>query len=240
MITDIRMAALGTNIFLIYIGILVLPKPSIYRPHPLFWRTIQSLAFTYLINIIFLLFFSYENIKYILTEVIDPNLKNTNLDRDYALDCRIYTPENPNSNFANILPCFDVYITCHFFGWLVKSGIFRNQVFGWFLGIGFELLELTFKNWLPNFNECWWDSLLLDLFGMNLLGMIVGNWIINTFEITKYHWFMEPDNEMEKMTNIQKLKYFFTARKVYKESGKWHILSSARNFLHVIWFMAFI
>jgi phosphatidylserine synthase 2 len=153
-------AAIGINIFLVYIGILVLPKPSIYRPHGVFWRLIQSLAFTYLINITFLLFFSKENLDYILQEIVDPSLKTVTIDTDYALDCRIYTPENPESNFANIVGCFDVYIVCHLIGWLVKSGIFRNQVFGWCLSIGFELLELTFRYWLANFNECWWDSLI--------------------------------------------------------------------------------
>ena len=34
----------------------------------------------------------------------------------------------------------------------------------------FELIEFTFDNWLPNFAECWWDHLLLDVLGCNLLG----------------------------------------------------------------------
>ena len=34
MITEIRQAIFGTNMLLVYIGIIVLPKPSIIRPHP--------------------------------------------------------------------------------------------------------------------------------------------------------------------------------------------------------------
>ena len=34
----------------------------------------------------------------------------------------------------------------------------RDWKFCTFLSIFFEFLEITFKHWLPNFRECWWDS----------------------------------------------------------------------------------
>lgn len=40
----------------------------------------------------------------------------------------------------------------------------------WVLSIGFELMELTFQHMLPNFNECWWDSWVLDVALCNLIG----------------------------------------------------------------------
>jgi Phosphatidyl serine synthase len=42
------------------------------------------------------------------------------------------------------------------------------------LSIGFELMELTFQHMLPNFNECWWDSWILDVAVCNFLGMWAG------------------------------------------------------------------
>jgi hypothetical protein len=36
--------------------------------------------------------------------------------------------------------------------------------------VGFELLERTFAHMLPNFNECWWDSWLLDVAICNFAG----------------------------------------------------------------------
>jgi len=83
------------------------------------------------------------------------------------MDCRVYTPENPDSNFANIMGAFDVFFVAHAIGWLVKAWIFRNYWLGWCSSISFELMELSLRYWFANFNECWWDSLLMDVFGMN-------------------------------------------------------------------------
>lgn len=241
MITELRQAVFGLYMVQVYIGIIVLPTPSIIAPHPLFWRTIQAFGFAYLVIITCLLFFSFDNLSWILANVFDPKLvESPNMDRDYTMDCRIYTPENPVSKFANITACFDVYCVCHLIGWLVKAAIFRNYTYGWISSISFELVELTFRYWYGNFNECWWDSMLLDLFGMNLIGLLVGQWIIDTFNLTKYHWFMEPNEKMERMSAWENFKYFFTARNEYKRAGKWHMLSSATNFLHVMWFNVFV
>lgn len=46
----------------------------------------------------------------------------------------------------------------------------RDWALLWVLSIGFELMELTFQHMLPNFNECWWDSWILDVALCNLLG----------------------------------------------------------------------
>ena len=48
--------------------------------------------------------------------------------KDYAADCRIYTPENPDSKFANIVSTVDVFMAAHAVGWFVKGLIFRNNL----------------------------------------------------------------------------------------------------------------
>ena len=35
--------------------------------------------------------------------------------------------------------------------------IIRDVKLCFFISILFEIMELTFRHWLPNFNECWWD-----------------------------------------------------------------------------------
>jgi hypothetical protein len=47
----------------------------------------------------------------------------------------------------------------------------------WIVSILFELLELTFQFLLPDFRECWWDSIFLDALGANVVGMVCG-WAI--------------------------------------------------------------
>lgn len=36
------------------------------------------------------------------------------------------------------------------------------------------MMEVTFQHWLPNFNECWWDSWILDVALCNNLGIALG------------------------------------------------------------------
>ena len=120
------------------------------------------------------------------------------------MNCDLYTPDHPTSNFANLVSTFDVYISSHFFGWLVKSLIFRNNIITWALSIGFEICELSLKHILPNFHECWWDHIFLDLLGCNLLGIVIGNYIMKKFEIPTFHWFFEPTEKSQQLTYFQR------------------------------------
>jgi len=47
----------------------------------------------------------------------------------------------------------------------------RDWTLLWVISVGFELMELTFQHMLPNFNECWWDSWILDVLVCNFAGM---------------------------------------------------------------------
>ncbi len=85
-----------------------------------------------------------ETLRYLLV-LLDPNLAEKAVNRSYSIDCRLYTPENPHSNFANLKGTIDVFVSAHFFGWLVKTWIYRNNIIIWTLSIGFELLELSLK-----------------------------------------------------------------------------------------------
>jgi Phosphatidyl serine synthase len=64
-------------------------------------------------------------------------------------------------------PCGCAWCRC-------KALILRDYQLLWVLSIGFELMELTFQHMLPNFNECWWDSWILDVAVCNFLGMWAG------------------------------------------------------------------
>lgn len=60
--------------------------------------------------------------------------------------------------------------------------MFRDWGVCWLLSIGFEILECTLQFIIPEFKECWWDSLLIDLLGANMLGMAAG-WV--TLQVRK-------------------------------------------------------
>ncbi|XP_071947447.1 phosphatidylserine synthase 1-like isoform X3 [Antedon mediterranea] len=48
--------------------------------------------------------------------------------------------------------------------------------------------KVFFAHLLPNFAECWWDSILLDIFLCNALGIWAGMSICKKLEITEFHW----------------------------------------------------
>lgn len=174
----------------------------------------------------------------VLKVIFDNNLGEALPERSYADDCRVYTPDNSESKFYNIVNSIDEFVAAHFFGWTMKMWIFRNNVMAWTASILFEVYEWTMEVWLDNFAECWWDHFILDMFGCNLIGMLIGVYTINKFKMKKYHWFLEPNEKMEKMTSWQKFKYYFTSREEYIKKGKWHWLADTWTFNSVLWYFS--
>lgn len=52
----------------------------------------------------------------------------------------------------------------------------------------FFLSKVAFSHILPNFNECWWDSLILDILVCNGLGIQCGMWLCRWLEMRDYQW----------------------------------------------------
>lgn len=48
--------------------------------------------------------------------------------------------------------------------------------------------QVAFTHLLPNFAECWWDTLILDVLLCNGLGIWMGMWLCRILEIHDYHW----------------------------------------------------
>lgn len=51
-----------------------------------------------------------------------------------------------------------------------------------------EITEITFAHLLPNFIECWWDALILDVIICNGLGIWMGLKICQILEMREYKW----------------------------------------------------
>ena len=230
----IRSGILALNVVGLFIAFIALPQikigPWIVQ---LFFKIVQSAVFVYFINLVFLIMFDKEMTRYILAS-FDPKLGERIEEHDYATDCRFYTPENPTSNFANLTGAVDMFISAHFIGWLVKSFIFRNNIMCWVMSIGFETYELSFRHWLPNFYECWWDHLLLDVFGCNLAGILIGNYIQKKLNMEKFHWFFEPNEKSEQLPYFKRFWFAITGVEDYVINHKWHFLASPSNLLTVL------
>jgi len=92
----------------------------------------------------------------------------------YATSSKLTIPNPPS--LPSSLPLFRARFVAHALGWWGKMVMFRDWGVCWLLSVGFEILECSLQFIIPEFKECWWDSLLIDLLGANLLGMAAG-WV---------------------------------------------------------------
>eukprot|EP01117_Protostelium_nocturnum_P013513 TRINITY_DN5047_c0_g1_i3.p1 TRINITY_DN5047_c0_g1~~TRINITY_DN5047_c0_g1_i3.p1 ORF type:complete len:412 (+),score=101.41 TRINITY_DN5047_c0_g1_i3:507-1742(+) len=158
------------------------------RPHPIFWRVIQGLGVLYCCLLVFLLFQNVGDTLKLLKH-LDPTLGVPLPERSYAENCAVYTPNDPESNFRNIRDAVnDEFMIAHFLGWWGKAILFRDFYLLWFMSITFELMELSLKHLLPNFAECWWDHVILDILTMNALGIWLGLKFCKWFKMRRYGW----------------------------------------------------
>jgi phosphatidylserine synthase 2 len=164
------------------------PDTLIKRPHPIFWRMLLGVLSLYLMFMIYLFFQPLTQGRQLFA--LFSSELGTNLpEKSYAEDCRIYTPDHPESMFYNVMDAlFDIHFVAHLMGWWFKMMIIRDVKVCWICSVMFEILELTFRHWLPNFWECWWDHLLMDLFGCNLLGIVLGAMTCNYLYVGRLNW----------------------------------------------------
>lgn len=148
----------------------------------------MSLMSLYLLFLTYLLFLPLNDGRKVM-KFFDEKLGEPLPEKNYGEECDFYTPGNPNGNFANFMDAvFDIHFIAHLFGWWFKYLIIRDHWACWIMSIGFELIELSFRHWLPNFTECWWDHLLLDLFGCNWLGIVLGAYSCKVLGVWDIPW----------------------------------------------------
>lgn len=162
------------------LGLLVFPSGPFIRPHPTFWRLVFGITTLYLFAMILLLFQNVEDARKALA-FIDPTLNKPLQERSYANDCSF--------TWEAIWPTLnDRFIIAHFFGWLIISLVVRNRSICWISSILWEFIEISLTHMLPNFAECWWDQLILDVLLCNGLGIQLGFYLCNYFEVQEYRW----------------------------------------------------
>ena len=226
-------ALVGT--FLAY-SALYAPHTLMIRPHPIVWRVVHGMTLLYMLFLVLLLFMgedqARQSLKYLYPELGVP------LDeRAYGNDCRVYTPDHPESKFANIRDTvLDEFVLAHLFGWVAKGLIFRDWKILLFLSIGFELMELTFNHMLPNFNECWWDSWILDVVLCNNIGMIFGLYLIKARRRYGDEW-VGVSSQPTIFLKVKRLFLQFTPESV--ETYDWQMLSSPKRCVQCLTLAAF-
>ncbi|XP_022190894.2 phosphatidylserine synthase 1 isoform X1 [Nilaparvata lugens] len=179
---NIRAGICCVVFFFVIISVLAFPNGPFTRPHPAVWRIVFGLSVLYLLILVFLLFQKYKTIKSVLVWV-DPALEHFHIDMDkeYGVNCSVIT-------FENIWNHIDIFALAHFLGWAFKAVLVRHLGILWAISILWEFTEIAFAHLLPNFVECWWDALILDVLLCNGLGIWVGLKICKCLEMREYKW----------------------------------------------------
>jgi phosphatidylserine synthase 2 len=234
----------GCTIAFASFGALFLPDSLLRRPHPVFWRIITSLSILWLLFITTILFQGRDEARQYLS-FFDKNLGKPLPDRNYADACELTQDTFPYIKLDHFIGALDFYMVAHLLGWYVKMLIIRDFKLCWFLSIFFEILEITFRHWLPNFWECWWDHAILDILGMNALGIFLGDITCKFFEMKNYAWIRNLESEKNyKLKSIGIVKKFHRFLNYFTPNfwvkHKWDLFSSTKRFYSVLWFFVFM
>ncbi|CAH8866569.1 unnamed protein product [Trichobilharzia szidati] len=177
-------AFIAVCVIFLLISVMIMPNGPFTRPHPAIWRIVFGASLLYFLCLVAVVFLRLDEARAILIWVY-PELKHMRhsdiLDKEYAVNCS-------QVSLARIYSHMDIFALAHFFGWLVKAILLRHHIIAWTLSINWEITEVAFSHILPNFSECWWDSLILDVLVCNGLGIQCGMWLCRWLEMRDYKW----------------------------------------------------
>lgn len=224
-VSNTKAGLIASVLIFLFFSMLQMRDGLFYRPHPAFWRVVMGAAVVYLVFMVWLLFQSPYDARHIWT-YIDPKLGVPLPERDYAADCRIYTPESehPFQNVKNTV--LDEFMVAHVVGWFAKSFLFRDVYICWAWSILFELCELSLAHILPNFRECWWDQIILDVLVCNAIGIYLGHLVMYHFEMRTFNWAGISENNSAPAIARAFWPYNWTR-------FKWKIFSTPQRFFAV-------
>lgn len=172
----------GIAFFFLTTGVLVFPNGPFTRPHPIVWRLVFGISLLYLLFLEFILFQNYDDVLAIF-HYVSPSLKDSVADSHTMIYTRIC-----ELTAANLWSHCDIFIPCHIIGWLFKAMLIRHYGMVWAISIMWELTEVFFAHILPNFGECWWDTLVLDMLVCNGIGIHIGMVLVRRLEMRHFHW----------------------------------------------------
>jgi len=95
------------------------------------------------------------------------------------------------------------------------------------------MIEFALRNVLNNFKECWWDHVIVDIFGCNLLGIFVGFYVIDKFGMERFKWSLRE--APMKHSTWQNIKLFWTQWNVSRLETK--AFASCKKYIQMTYFI---
>lgn len=177
------MAALASTLTL---SVLFLPEDPFYPPLKYGWRLFTGLViFCNLCNLYALLFIhDVDTYSRTVRSVFPQSNQAVSLRTEYGVNCDPVT-------WQKIYTHLDIFAVAHLVGCAFKAIIFRQYEILWIYSIVWEMTEYCFVHLLPNFAECWWDRILLDVVICNGLGYYIGMQFCKMNNLHMFDWHSE-------------------------------------------------
>uniref|UniRef100_A0A0E0L5H0 CDP-diacylglycerol--serine O-phosphatidyltransferase n=1 Tax=Oryza punctata TaxID=4537 RepID=A0A0E0L5H0_ORYPU len=154
------------------------PSTILIRPHPAVWRLVHGLAVVYLVALAFLLFQNRDDARQFMKHLYpDLGVGNIFTSKEFTLEIKSCTRNGAETFlYTNAeLPERSYGADCRLYVPENPKNKFIN-------------IYLTFRHMLPNFNECWWDSIILDILICNWFGIWAGMHTVRYFDGKTYEW----------------------------------------------------
>ena len=162
-----------------------LPDGSLRAPHPLFWRASYGCMVVYFCCLLALIALpTPAAVRAAMRDAVDDSLGVAVPAKSYGNDagaCALTW-----TNVRGVM--LDLFVLPHTFGWVCGSMLLRDVRLAWALSVAFELLELAFTHWQPNFQECWWDHVVVDVLLCNAAGIWAGQWLLRRCGARTFDW----------------------------------------------------
>ena len=162
-----------------------LPDGSLRAPHPIFWRASYGCMVVYLCCLLALIALpTPAAVRAAMRDAVDDSLGVAVPAKSYGDDAGACTLTWTNVRGVVL----DLFVLPHTFGWVCGSMLLRDVRLAWALSVAFEALELAFTHWQPNFQECWWDHVVVDVLLCNAAGIWLGQWLLRRCGARAFDW----------------------------------------------------
>lgn len=230
---SVRTVCLGVVVLIVFYCMLQSKDGLMIRPHPMLWRAIHGLALTYAILLAVILILPVEQGISFVHDALLPDIaggsihvlkkqQTATLQRLDPLECRI--------SFPNIMrQVTSIWFIAHGLGWWGKMCLLRDWSMCLTYSVAFEVTELSLVWLIPEFEECWWDSLFMDMLGANMIGLYLGTVTLKWLACRRYEW--EPHDKNKPLLHhfsafLKKFTPFSWSDYVWPSDPKCWILSS--------------
>lgn len=187
---------------LLTVGVLVFPTGPFTYPHPVVWRLLFGVSLLYLLALDFVLFQRYRYVRAIIASAsTDPLIEE--ISNSTAAAAAFLSDEEDECalSFRSVWTKVDSSALHQTVCWMVKAIVVRDSSVLWVLNFLQALTETHVRTLLPpTANEsgcsnsssssscCWWQSLALDPFVFNAVGIHAGMYVCKKLEMMELQW----------------------------------------------------